>query len=343
MVTRLVPLFPFNLQNFAYGLTRIPFWTYVGMTAARHPAGNHRLHPCGGGVVGGGARPASVDPHRRGGPDRRRLARAPMARAPEPGRAGPPRAGPAESTGMNLSVVVPVLDDARNLETLLSELASSCPGAEVIVADGGSQDGSAESPPGARACAWWRARRGRGRQMNAGAARGPRRGAPVPPRGHDAAAGSGRRRPEGARRRAGRLRSIRRPVRQPPAGVPPGRRAHEPSLATDGDLYRRPGDLRAPRGVRGARRLPGDRAHGGRRPLAATQARGSPGGAPPAGHDVGAEVGARGRGADDRPDVGAPRALRCGVGPDRLHRWYYGSAAPTAPDGRVGGISSGGA
>ena len=34
MVTRLVPLFPFNLQNFAYGLTRIPFWTYVGVSWA---------------------------------------------------------------------------------------------------------------------------------------------------------------------------------------------------------------------------------------------------------------------------------------------------------------------
>lgn len=32
MITRLVPLFPFNLQNFAYGLTRIPFWTYVGVS-----------------------------------------------------------------------------------------------------------------------------------------------------------------------------------------------------------------------------------------------------------------------------------------------------------------------
>ena len=30
MLTRLVPLFPFNLQNFAYGLTRIPFWTTSG-------------------------------------------------------------------------------------------------------------------------------------------------------------------------------------------------------------------------------------------------------------------------------------------------------------------------
>jgi uncharacterized membrane protein YdjX (TVP38/TMEM64 family) len=32
MVTRLVPLFPFTLQNFAYGLTRIPFWRYVGIS-----------------------------------------------------------------------------------------------------------------------------------------------------------------------------------------------------------------------------------------------------------------------------------------------------------------------
>ncbi len=29
MITRLVPLFPFNLQNYAYGLTRIRFSTYV--------------------------------------------------------------------------------------------------------------------------------------------------------------------------------------------------------------------------------------------------------------------------------------------------------------------------
>lgn len=32
MVTRLVPLFPFNLQNFAYGLTGIGFWPFVGIS-----------------------------------------------------------------------------------------------------------------------------------------------------------------------------------------------------------------------------------------------------------------------------------------------------------------------
>jgi len=29
MITRLAPLFPFNLQNYAYGLTRIGFWSYL--------------------------------------------------------------------------------------------------------------------------------------------------------------------------------------------------------------------------------------------------------------------------------------------------------------------------
>jgi len=33
MITRLVPLFPFNLQNYAYGVTRIGFWAYVTTSA----------------------------------------------------------------------------------------------------------------------------------------------------------------------------------------------------------------------------------------------------------------------------------------------------------------------
>ncbi|MCL6270297.1 TVP38/TMEM64 family protein [Sansalvadorimonas sp. 2012CJ34-2] len=32
MITRLVPVFPFNLQNYAYGLTGIGFWTYSLLT-----------------------------------------------------------------------------------------------------------------------------------------------------------------------------------------------------------------------------------------------------------------------------------------------------------------------
>jgi uncharacterized membrane protein YdjX (TVP38/TMEM64 family) len=33
MITRLVPLFPFNLQNYTYGVTRIGFWAYLGTSA----------------------------------------------------------------------------------------------------------------------------------------------------------------------------------------------------------------------------------------------------------------------------------------------------------------------
>ena len=33
MITRLVPLFPFNLQNYVYGVTRIGFWAYLATSA----------------------------------------------------------------------------------------------------------------------------------------------------------------------------------------------------------------------------------------------------------------------------------------------------------------------
>ena len=32
MITRFVPLFPFSLQNYVYGLTNIPFRTYALVT-----------------------------------------------------------------------------------------------------------------------------------------------------------------------------------------------------------------------------------------------------------------------------------------------------------------------
>jgi uncharacterized membrane protein YdjX (TVP38/TMEM64 family) len=54
MVTRLVPLFPFNLQNFAYGLTRIPFWTYVGVSSICILPGTVAFTLAGGALSGGG-------------------------------------------------------------------------------------------------------------------------------------------------------------------------------------------------------------------------------------------------------------------------------------------------
>jgi rSAM/selenodomain-associated transferase 2 len=71
---------------------------------------------------------------------------------------------------VTLSIVVPVLDEAGRLEALLAELVRSGPAVEVIVADGGSRDGSAEiaaRAPGVRLVS---SARGRARQMNAGAA-----------------------------------------------------------------------------------------------------------------------------------------------------------------------------
>ena len=55
MVTRLVPLFPFNLQNFAYGLTRITFWTYLGMTALCILPGTIAFTLAGSALSGGGS------------------------------------------------------------------------------------------------------------------------------------------------------------------------------------------------------------------------------------------------------------------------------------------------
>lgn len=70
---------------------------------------------------------------------------------------------------MRLAIVIPALDEAANLARLLPDLARACPGAEIIVVDGGSGDGTpavAAGQPGARLLA---SERGRARQMNHGA------------------------------------------------------------------------------------------------------------------------------------------------------------------------------
>lgn len=68
-----------------------------------------------------------------------------------------------------LAVIVPVLDEAATLPALLDALAvQNGVDLELIVADGGSTDASAEIAA-ARGATVVRGRRGRGRQMNAGA------------------------------------------------------------------------------------------------------------------------------------------------------------------------------
>lgn len=71
---------------------------------------------------------------------------------------------------MRLSIVVPVLDEARHLPALLAGLARGCPDVEVVVVDGGSGDGSVEIAARAPGVQLVSNNRGRARQMNAGAA-----------------------------------------------------------------------------------------------------------------------------------------------------------------------------
>jgi rSAM/selenodomain-associated transferase 2 len=67
-----------------------------------------------------------------------------------------------------LSIIIPALDEARSIGATLDALAGVCAGAEVIVVDGGSLDGTVELARG-RGVKLISAGRGRGRQMHAGA------------------------------------------------------------------------------------------------------------------------------------------------------------------------------
>ncbi len=71
---------------------------------------------------------------------------------------------------MRLSVIIPTLNEEAVIGSALESVRRAAPGSEVVVTDGGSRDRTraiAEQAPGVRTIA---APRGRGSQMNAGAA-----------------------------------------------------------------------------------------------------------------------------------------------------------------------------
>ena len=68
-----------------------------------------------------------------------------------------------------LGIVVPVLNEAANLERLLPHLLALGPDVEIVVADAGSTDGTVEVVRRFPSVALVEGARGRARQMNAGA------------------------------------------------------------------------------------------------------------------------------------------------------------------------------
>jgi rSAM/selenodomain-associated transferase 2 len=71
--------------------------------------------------------------------------------------------------GPTISIIVPVLNEAGLIRAFLGHLRAAAPAAEVIVVDGGSDDGSPELCAGLADCVL-NSTRGRARQMNSGAA-----------------------------------------------------------------------------------------------------------------------------------------------------------------------------
>ena len=76
---------------------------------------------------------------------------------------------PTDADGPALSFVIPIWNEARGIASLLKQLAREFPGAQRIVVDGGSDDGSVPAAlPHAHAVLL--GARGRAAQMNLGAA-----------------------------------------------------------------------------------------------------------------------------------------------------------------------------
>jgi len=68
-----------------------------------------------------------------------------------------------------ISIVIPALNEAPNLERLLPDLGARFPGAEIVVVDGGSTDATAATAARSPRLRLVASPRGRARQMNAGA------------------------------------------------------------------------------------------------------------------------------------------------------------------------------
>jgi len=75
---------------------------------------------------------------------------------------------PDEEAAPGLSVIIPTLNEARSIGRTLDAVLRAAPGAEVIVVDGGSRDGTAEAAR-TRGVKVITSARGRGAQMHAGA------------------------------------------------------------------------------------------------------------------------------------------------------------------------------
>ena len=71
------------------------------------------------------------------------------------------------TTGLSVSIVVPTLDEGPGIAVQLGRLRRDFPDCELVVADGGSTDGTVEQAE--RLAPVVRAARGRGQQLNAGA------------------------------------------------------------------------------------------------------------------------------------------------------------------------------
>jgi rSAM/selenodomain-associated transferase 2 len=70
---------------------------------------------------------------------------------------------------MNLSIIIPTLNEAEHLAALLPALVATHPDAEILVSDGGSEDATRAVVAHTPSARWLDAPRGRARQMNAAA------------------------------------------------------------------------------------------------------------------------------------------------------------------------------